>query len=402
MAISTSAWKDKNRMDEDPENRASERSAESPWQKFRKDTAGGTEEKTRSKSLQIPMFGGKKVHLKELALYSRQLSVLIDSELPLIQSLNILAEQTKNKYFSQVITKVREDVEAGASLNQAKRKFPKVFDDLYCNLIASGEQSGALDTMLKRLSDFLEGIVKLRAKIKQAMVYPASIMAFSFLVIIFMLWKVVPVFAKIFIDLGAELPVFTQVIMAASGFLQKYMLFFVIGIVVLIFLAKNAKQTDGGRRFFDVLALRMPLFGKIINKVGLSRVTRTLSTLLSGGIPMMEALKITSSTAGNVTVEDKIMRARTLVSEGKSLTDAFREVGHFPFMLTQMMSVGENTGNLDEMLSKSADFYDDEVDASVSTLLSLLEPILLITVGGMVGFLVISMYLPIFSLMQKI
>jgi type IV pilus assembly protein PilC len=353
------------------------------------------------KKFEIPFLQRQKVKLRDLAIYSRQLSVLIDAELPLIQSLNILAEQTRNKYFKHVIKEIREDVEAGSTLNQAKRKFPSVFDDLYCNLVASGEQSGSLDIMLRRLAEYLEKIVKLRAQVRQAMIYPSAVLSFAILVVIFMLWKVIPVFASIFVELGAELPLLTAVILALSNFVQKYILLLAIGVVALVFAFRYWRKTESGRKITDKFLLRMPLFGKMLEKVGLSRVTRTLSTLLSGGVPMLESLKITSSTAGNVIVEDYIMQARTMVAEGTSLRDAFKEKGRFPFMMIQMVGVGEATGTLDEMLSKLADFYDEEVETSVASLLSILEPILLIVVGVIVGSIVISMYLPIFELMKK-
>lgn len=352
--------------------------------------------------IKIPFLQSQKVSLKDLSLYSRQLSVLIDAELPLIQSLNILSEQSKNKYFKQVILDIREDVEAGSSLNQAKRKFPKVFDNLYCNLIASGEQSGSLDVMLKRLAEYLEKIVKLRSQVKQAMVYPTSVLSFSLLVVIFMLWKVVPVFSTIFLELGADLPGLTAVILAFSGFVQKNIVFLFLGTLALIFFIKYSRQTTSGKKIFDKMILHLPLFGGLLLKVGLSRITRTLSTLIAGGVPMLECLKITSSTSGNVILEDQVVQARTLVSEGSSLTDAFKGVGQFPFMFVQLLGVGEATGTLDDMLAKLADFYDDEVEGSVATMLSVLEPLLLMFVGGMVGLIVISMYLPIFSLMQQL
>lgn len=352
--------------------------------------------------INIPSFQSKKVSLKDLSLYSRQLSVLIDAELPLIQSLNILAEQSKNKYFKQVIEEVRDDVEAGSSLNEAKRKFPKVFDNLYCNLVASGEQSGSLDVMLKRLAEYLEKIVKLRAQVKQAMVYPISVLSFSIIIIIFMLWKVVPVFASIFVEMNAELPGLTAVIMALSAFIQNNIVFLFLGVMALIFLIKYSRQTTAGKKVFDKMLLNLPLFGGLILKVGLSRITRTLGTLIAGGVPMLECLKITSSTAGNIILEEQILKARTMVSEGSSLTDAFKGTGQFPVMFVQLMGVGEATGKLDEMLAKLADFYDDEVETSVATMLSVLEPLLLVFVGGMVGLIVISMYLPIFSIMKQI
>jgi len=353
------------------------------------------------KKFEIPFLQKQKVKLKDLAIYSRQLSVLIDAELPLIQSLNILAEQTKNKYFKSVIKDVREDVEAGSTLNQAKRKFPNVFDDLYCNLVASGEQSGSLDIMLRRLAEYLEKIVRLRAQVRQAMIYPSAVLSFAIVVCIFMLWKVIPVFASIFLELGAELPFLTSMVLSLSVFIQKYILFLAIGIVAAIFGLRYWRKTESGRRIVDKFLLRMPLFGKLLEKVGLSRVTRTLSTLLSGGVPMLESLKITSTTSGNVVIEDYIIQARSMVAEGTSLRDALREKGRFPFMMIQMVGVGEATGTLDEMLTKLADFYDEEVEYSVANLLSILEPILLIFVGLIVGSIVISMYLPIFDLMSK-
>ncbi|NIO48572.1 MAG: hypothetical protein GTN73_03910 [Candidatus Aminicenantes bacterium] len=351
--------------------------------------------------IKIPFLKREKVKLKELAVYSRQISVLVDADLPLIQSLTMLADQTKNAYFKEVIQTIRKDVEAGSTLNEAKRKWPKVFDDLYCNLVASGEQSGSLDVMLRRLAEYLENIVKLRAQVKQAMTYPLAVLAFSILVTIFMMWKVVPVFSNIFIELGADMPLLTVIVLTISNFVQKYILFIFAGLIGSVFLFRYIKKTPGGRKVIDQATLKMPLFGGLMEKVALSRITRTLATLLSGGVPMLESLKITSTTAGNVILEDRIIKARTVVSEGGNLTDAFREKAHFPLMVTQMVSVGEATGTLDGMLGKLADFYDDEVEAAVGSLLSILEPILLIVVGGLIGAIVISMYLPVFSLMQR-
>lgn len=351
--------------------------------------------------LKIPLLQREKVKLKELAVYSRQLSVLIDAELPLIQGLNILAQQTKNKYFRKVIHGIRADVEAGSTLNQAKRKYPKVFDDLFCNLVASGEQSGSLDIMLRRLAEYLERIVKLRAQVRQAMIYPAAVLSFAILVTIFMMWKVVPVFSSVFLELGANLPFLTMVIVSISNFVQKFILFIFIGFIVLILLFRYIKRTEKGGRVIDRGLLKMPLFGTLLQKVALSRITRTLSTLLSGGVPMLECLKITSATSGNAIIEERILKSRTLVAEGTSLTDSFKEAGQFPFMLIQMVGVGEATGTLDEMLTKLADFYDEEVEDAVGSLLSILEPILLIIVGCMIGVIVVSMYLPIFGLIQQ-
>lgn len=349
----------------------------------------------------IPFLTREKVRLKELAVYSRQLSVLIDAELPLIQSLGILEEQQKNQYFKNVIKTVKEDVEAGSTLNQAKRKHPKAFDDLYCNLIASGEQSGSLDIMLRRLAEFIEKNVAIRAKVKQAMIYPVAIVIFAVAVAIFMLWKVIPIFATIFRDLGAELPALTAFVIKLSEFVEKNIIFVFLGLIAFVLAFRYYRGTTPGRWTTDRMLLKMPLFGPLLYKVAMARVTRTLATLISGGVPMLEALKITSTTSGNVVIEKEIIDARKLVSEGKTMSESFKASGRFPTMMLQMINVGEATGTLDEMLSKLANFYDEEVDTTVSALLSILEPILLIFVGGIVGGLVISMYLPIFSLMQQ-
>jgi type IV pilus assembly protein PilC len=350
----------------------------------------------------IPFLKREKVKLKDLAIYSRQLSVLIDAELPLIQSLGILEEQQKNAYFKNVIKTVKDDVEAGSTLNQAKRKHPKAFDDLYCNLIASGEQSGSLDIMLRRLSEFIEKNVRLRAKVKQAMIYPVAIVIFAVVVAIFLLWKVIPIFANIFRDLGAELPALTAFVVTLSDFIQKYILLVIGGLVGLVLAIRYYRSTTPGRWQTDQLLLKLPLFGKLLYKVAMTRVTRTLATLISGGVPMLEALKITSTTAGNVIIEKEITEARKLVSEGKTLNESFKQAGKFPTMMLQMINVGEATGTLDEMLSKLAAFYDEEVDNAVASLLSVLEPIMMVFVGGIVGGLVVSMYLPIFSLMKAL
>jgi len=397
----TYVWKGKNRYGDTVGGERVAASKEEVGRLLQKDQISVISVSPAKHGLNIPFLKREKVRLKDLAVYSRQLSVLIDAELPLIQSLGILEEQQKNTYFRNVIKTVKEDVEAGSTLNQAKRKHPKAFDDLYCNLIASGEQSGSLDIMLRRLSEFIEKVVRLRAKVKQAMIYPVAIVTFAIVVAIFLLWKVIPVFASIFRDLGAELPWLTAVVVRLSEFVEKNIIFVIIGLVALVLAFRYYRNTKQGRWTTDRLILKMPLIGKLLYKVAMTRVTRTLATLISGGVPMLEALKITSTTAGNVIIEQEIIEARKLVSEGKTMSESFKQAGKFPTMMLQMINVGEATGTLDEMLSKLANFYDEEVDNSVSALLSVLEPILLIFVGAMVGGLVISMYLPIFSLMQQ-
>jgi type IV pilus assembly protein PilC len=397
----TYVWKGKNRYGDTVGGQRVAASKEELGRLLQKDQITVLSMAPAKGGFKIPFLKREKVRLKDLAVYSRQLSVLIDAELPLIQSLGILEEQQKNAYFKNVIRTIKEDVEAGSTLNQAKRKHPKAFDDLYCNLIASGEQSGSLDIMLRRLAEFIEKNVRLRAKVKQAMIYPVAIVVFAVVVAIFMLWKVIPIFASIFRDLGAELPALTAFVVKLSEFVEKNIFFVAIGLIAFVLAFRYYRSTTPGRWTTDRLLLKIPLFGSLLYKVAMTRVTRTLATLISGGVPMLEALKITSSTAGNVVIEKEIVDARKLVSEGKTMSESFKLSGRFPTMMLQMINVGEATGTLDEMLSKLANFYDEEVDTSVSALLSILEPILLIFVGGIVGGLVISMYLPIFSLMQQ-
>jgi type IV pilus assembly protein PilC len=397
----TYVWKGKNRYGDTVGGERVAASKEELGRLLQKDQITVLSVAPAKGGFKVPFLKREKVRLKDLAIYSRQLSVLIDAELPLIQSLGILEEQQKNAYFKNVIKTVKDDVEAGSTLNQAKRKHPKAFDDLYCNLIASGEQSGSLDIMLRRLAEFIEKNVALRAKIKQAMIYPVAIAVFAIIVAIFMLWKVIPIFATIFRDLGAELPALTAFVVQLSEFVEKNIIFVFLGLIAFVLAFRYYRGTTPGRWTTDRLLLKMPLFGSLLYKVAMARVTRTLATLISGGVPMLEALKITSTTAGNVVIEKEIVEARKLVSEGKTLNESFRQAGRFPTMMLQMINVGEATGTLDEMLSKLANFYDDEVNTAVSALLSVLEPIMMIFVGGIVGGLVISMYLPIFSLMQQ-
>jgi type IV pilus assembly protein PilC len=397
----TFVWKGKNRFGDVVGGERVAATAEEIARVLQKDQISVISVAPKREGLVIPFLTKEKVKLKELSVYSRQLSVLIDAELPLIQSLGILEEQQKNKYFRKVIKTVKDDVEAGSTLHQAKRKHPKVFDDLYCNLVASGEQSGSLDIMLRRLAEYIEKIVRLRTQVKQAMIYPTAIVSFAIVVAIFLLWKVIPVFASIFIELGAEMPMLTSVVIKLSNFVEHNIVFVFLGLVALFFLFRYYRNTKEGRWTTDRLLLKFPVVGPLFEKVSMTRVTRTLATLISGGVPMLEALKITSSTAGNVLIEKQILDVRQFVSEGKTLNEAFKDAGRFPLMLIQMVNVGEATGTLDEMLSKLANFYDEEVESAVAALLSILEPVLLIFVGGIVGGLVVSMYLPIFGLMQQ-
>lgn len=399
--MATYVWRGRNRFGDIVAGERVAESVEELSRALQREQITVLEIKPKGAAITIPFFRREKVKLKDLAVFSRQLSVLIDAELPLIQSLNILAEQTKNKYFQRVIRTIRADVEAGSTLNQAMRKHPKAFDDLYCNLIASGEQSGSLDVMLRRLAEYIEKIVRLRAKVRQAMIYPSAIITFAILVAIFLLWRVIPVFASIFTELGAKLPFLTSMIIGLSHFVQRFILLILLGLIAIVIAFRYYRRTTTGRWTIDRFILRMPIVGPLMRKVAVSRFTRTLSTLVSGGVPMLESLQITATTAGNVVIEKAVLDARKMVAEGRSLNESLAETGQFPFMLTQMVSVGEATGTLDEMLTKLADFFDEEVDTAVAALLSVLEPLLIIFVGIMVGTLIISMYLPIFSLMSQ-
>jgi type IV pilus assembly protein PilC len=351
--------------------------------------------------VQITFLQRRNVSQKELAVYTRELSVMIDAELPLIQSLNIISGQTKNKYFKKAIEQISEELQAGSQLHQAKRKFPRIFNALYCNLIASGEQSGELEVMLNRIADYLEKNIKLRSIVKQAMVYPMAVLGIAVLVIIFMMWKVVPIFSSIFSEFETGLPYLTSAILSISQFVQDNIVVIFLGILALFFFFRYFKETGGGRKTIDILSLKIPVFGGVLKKVGLSRVTRTMNTLIAGGVPLLDSLDITSSTAGNVVLEKKIIEARSLIAVGSSLTDAFNQVGGFPVLFLRLISLGEATGTLESTLNRLASYYEDAVEASVSTLLSFLEPLLLVLVGGIVGTIVISLYLPMFDLMQQ-
>ena len=358
--------------------------------------------KKKRKPISIPLLKREKVKTRELAVYTRQLSVLIDADLPLIQGLDILAEQQKNKYFRTVISEVRNDVEAGSTLHEAKRKHPKVFDELYCNMVASGEVAGNLDEILRRLAEYMEKIARIKSRVKSALAYPITVLCGAALIVTVILWKVIPVFAQLFEELGATLPLPTVIVIGLSNFLSRYFIFIVIGVGVLIYLFRRYYKTHRGRRVIDRNLLRLLIFGDLLRKSAIARFSRTLSTLVSSGVPMLDSLEITSKTTGNAIIEDSILHARQRVSEGKTLADSLNETKQFPPMVIQMINVGEHTGTLDSMLSKIADFYEEEVEVTISALLSMMEPVLILVLGGIIGFIVVSMYLPIFSLLHQL
>jgi len=339
---------------------------------------------------------------KNLAIFTRQFSVMIDAGLPLVQCLDILGRQEEHKYFSQVILKTREDVEAGASLADAMRRHPRAFDGLFTNMVAAGEAGGILDTILKRLATYIEKNVKLKAQVKSAMIYPTAVIVIASLVVGVILWKVIPTFAQLFAGLGAQLPLPTRVVIWMSNTLVTFMPVLIIGIAGGVFALRQYYNTNGGRHVIDGLLLKAPVLGMILRKVAVARFCRTLSTLLSSGVPILDGLQITGKTAGNAIIEDAIMSTRASIERGETVSQPLAATKVFPPMVTQMINVGETTGALDMMLSKIADFYEEEVDTAVAGLLTLLEPIMIAFLGVVVGGIVISMYLPIFDLISKL
>ena len=344
----------------------------------------------------------KSVAPKNLAIFTRQFSVMIDAGLPLVQCLEILGKQEADKNFAKVILLTREDVEGGASLADAMKKYPKTFDPLFTNMIAAGEAGGILDTILKRLATYIEKNVKLKSQVKSAMIYPIAVIVIAAVVVTAILWKVIPAFAEMFSGLGAELPMPTRVVIWMSNQLVAFMPFIIVGLVVLAFLFRRYYATYKGRRVIDGALLRTPILGMIMRKVAVARFCRTLSTLMSSGVPILDGLDITAKTAGNAIVEDAVQITRTRIERGETVSQPLKETGVFPPMVTQMINVGETTGALDAMLSKIADFYEEEVDTAVAGLLTLLEPVMIAFLGVVVGGIVVAMYMPMFDLISKL
>jgi len=345
----------------------------------------------------IPIFKTK-VKDKSVVIFARQFSTMISAGLPLIQCLEILATQEDNKTFKKVIKSIKDDIEGGATLTDALKKHPKVFDDLFINMVAAGEAGGILDTILNRLAAYMEKMMKLKSKVKGAMVYPATIVFISFAVITMLLIKVVPVFQKLFSGMGQELPMATQLLIDLSDFVSKSFIYIIATIVVGIVVFVRYYRTEVGRMTIDRFVLRAPVFGPLMRKVAISKFTRTLSTMMNSGVPILDGLEIVSKTAGNKVVEKALMETRKNIREGKTIAEPLQETKVFPPMVVQMIAVGEATGALDSMLSKIADFYEDEVDAAVSAMTSLLEPIMMVFLGGVVGGMIVAMYLPIFQI----
>jgi len=343
-------------------------------------------------------FLKQKVKGKDIVVFARIFSTMINAGLPLIQCLDLLATQEQNKTFSKIITSIKEDIEGGSTLSDALKKYPDIFDELFVNLVTAGESGGILDIILARLSGYMEKAMKLKSKVKGAMTYPASVLVISIGVVSLLLLKVIPVFQKMFEGMGGALPAPTQFLVNASQFMQDYFLHMIIAVAVIIYVFRRYYRTEKGRLQVDSLVLKAPVFGLLLKKVAVAKFSRTLSTMMSSGVPILEGLAIVSKTAGNKIIENALLETRKCISEGRTIAEPLSESDIFPPMVVQMIAVGEATGALDAMLAKIADFYDDEVDAAVDTMTALLEPFMMVFLGGVVGGMIIAMYLPIFQM----
>ncbi len=356
----------------------------------------------RPKAKSIEISFGSGVKMREVVIFTRQFATMINSGLPLVQSLSILAEQTENKRFRKIISEVLHDIESGQTLADSMKKHPQVFTELYVNMVAAGEAGGILDVILLRLATFLEKNDALVRKIKGAMTYPAVMLFVVVAATTILLWKVVPVFANIFLDAGLALPMPTRVVLAVSDFLQSYILFMIMAAVAGVFLLRRYYKTESGQLVIDRSMLKMPVLGTLLRKSAVSRFTRTLGTLVSSGVSILEGLQITARTSGNRVIHDAVMASRASIAGGATISEPLKSSGVFPPMVVQMINVGEQTGGLDEMLSKIADFYDDEVDAAVSALTSVLEPIMIVVMGVVIGGMVVAMYMPMFDMINAV
>ena len=349
-----------------------------------------------------PKLKARGVPAKNLAVFTRQFSVMIDAGLPLVQCLDILGNQEEHKYFQQVILQTRTDVEGGQALAEAMKRHPRVFDTLYTNMIAAGEAGGILDTILKRLAVYIEKAVKLKQQVQSAMIYPIAVIVIAAVVVGVILWKVIPTFASLFAGLGAELPLPTRIVISLSNNLVRFMPFITVALVAGSYVIKRYYDTERGRRVIDGGMLKVPVLGGILRKIAVARFCRTLSTLMASGVPILDGLDITAKTAGNAIIEDAIQVTRKSIERGETISGPLKETKVFPSMVVQMIGVGEATGALDTMLAKIADFYEEEVDTAVAGMLTLLEPVMIAFLGGVVGGIVIAMYMPIFGLISKL
>jgi type IV pilus assembly protein PilC len=363
-------------------------------------TPGSIREK--GKEFSLPTFGSGKVAVKDVAVFFRQFSVMIDAGLPLVQCLEILGANQENPSFQKTLLGVRTTVEGGATLANAMRQFPVVFDDLTTNMIEAGETGGILDIILQRLAIYVEKAVKLRAAVKSALIYPVAVVSLAMLIVAALLKWVVPIFANLFVGLGVSLPLPTRIVIGLSDFVGHFWWFFIVGAVGLVFGVKQIRKHPRGRYYFDAMLLKLPILGTLLRKIAVARFTRTLGTLITSGVPILEGLAITARTSGNAVLEEALMKVRKAIEEGRTIVDPLRECGVFPNMVTQMIGVGEATGAMDSMLQKIADFYEDEVDSATKDMLAMLEPVIIGLLGITIGGIVISLYMPLFAMIAKL
>lgn len=362
----------------------------------------GISVKEEKKAFKMPSFGAANIDTKDLVIFTRQFATMIDSGLPLVQCLDILSSQQEKPVFKDILLKVKESVESGSTFADALSKHPKAFDELYVNLVAAGEVGGILDTILNRLAAYIEKAMKLKKQIKGAMVYPTTIMSIAVIVVGVILVFVIPTFSKMFTEMGGELPMPTQFVIALSNFIKNYIIVMIALFFGISTAIKKYYATASGRKNIDRWALRAPIAGPLIRKVSVAKFTRTLGTMISSGVPIMDGLEIVAKTAGNRIVEEAIYGVRQAISEGKTMAEPLQACGIFPPMVVQMIAVGEATGAMDAMLNKIADFYDDEVDDAVSAMTAMMEPLLMVFLGTVVGGLVVAMYLPIFKMASTV
>src|SRR6266542_2536385 len=363
-------------------------------------TPGAIREK--GKEFSMPTFGTAKVGTKDIAIFFRQFSVMIDAGLPLVQCLEILAANQENSAFQKTLTGVRTTVEGGATLANAMRQYPKVFDDLTTNMIEAGETGGILDIILQRLATYVEKAVKLRSAVKSALIYPVSVISLAVLIVGALLKWVVPIFANLFAGLDVALPLPTRIVMGLSAFVGHFWWFFIAGIAGFVFGLKQIRKDRRGKYWMDYGMLKLPIVGILLRKIAVARFTRTLGTLITSGVPILEGLSITARTSGNAVLEQALYKVRKAIEEGRTIVDPLKESAVFPNMVTQMIGVGEATGAMDAMLQKIAGFYEDEVDSVTKVLLTMLEPVIIGLLGIMIGGIVISLYMPLFAMIAKL
>ena len=357
---------------------------------------------SKGKEFKFSLPFKKKVKQRSIAIFTRQLATMIDAGLPLVQSLEILSSQQDDKVFKEIIRGIREDVESGSTFAGALKKHPTTFNELYTNLVVAGEEGGILDTILNRLSNYIEKAEALKKKVKSALIYPATIVGVAVIVVMILMIFVIPVFETMFKSAGQSLPLPTLITLALSKLIKKYVVIIIPGLILCFYLFRKYYQTEKGKTLFDLLLLKLPVFGPLFQKIAVARFSRTLGTLVSSGVPILDGLNIVSKASGNKIIETAILNARASIREGETIAEPLGRSGNFPPMVIQMISVGESTGALDSMLSKIADFYEEEVDVAVGNLTSLLEPLLMVFLGLVIGGVVISMYLPIFQMASAV